>query len=113
MLKKENKLKKDKEFDNVFKNGRSCFHKNLGVKFVGNGLKLSRFGILVSNKISKKAVERNRIKRRIRAIIRLEIDKIKEGCDVVVIALPPILDSAYEEIGAAIKHSFKKLGLYR
>jgi ribonuclease P protein component len=113
MLKKENKLKKDKEFDNVFKKGRPCFNKNLGIKAVANGLKLSRFGILVSNKISKKAVERNQIKRRIRAIISPEINKLKKGYDIVVITLPPILGNTYQEMEAAIKNGFKKLGLYR
>jgi len=113
MLKKENQLKKDKEFDQVFKNGRSSFSKILGIKAVANRLEMSRFGILVSNKISQKAVERNQIKRRIREAIRLQVLKIKPGFDVVVITLPPILGSGYKEIEKAIGYNFKKLGLYK
>jgi len=113
MLKKENQLKKDKEFDNVFKGGRSVFGRILGIKAVANGLKISRFGILVSNKISKKAVERNKIKRQIREVIRLQVSGIKPGFDVVFITLPPILGSSYQEIEEAINHNFKKLGLCR
>jgi len=113
MLKKENQLKKDKEFDKVFKNGRSSFSKILGIKAVANRLEMSRFGILVSNKISQKAVERNQIKRRIREAIRLQVLKIKPGFDVVVITLPPILGSGYKEIEKAIGYNFKKLGLYK
>ncbi|MFA4833808.1 MAG: ribonuclease P protein component [Patescibacteria group bacterium] len=113
MPKEEKQLKKDKEFDKVFKSGRSSFSKILGVKAVANGLTASRFGILVSNKISKKAVERNKIKRRIREVIRLETSEIKPGFDVVIITLPPILGESYQEIEEAIGSNFKKLGLYR
>ena len=112
MLKKENQLKKDKEFDNVFKNGRSGFCKILGVKAAVNRLETSRFGILVSNKISKKAVERNKIKRQIREVIRLQVFLIKPGFDVVIITLPPILGSSYKALEEAIGCNFKKLGLY-
>ena len=113
MPKKENQLKKDKEFDNVFKNGRSSFSRILGIKAVANGLEISRFGVLVSNKISKKAVERNKIKRQIREVIRSRVSGIKPGFDVVIITLPPILGSSYEEIEKVTGHNFKKLGLYR
>lgn len=111
-MKKENQLKKDKEFDKVFKNGRSSFSKILGIKAAINGSGTSRFGILVSNKISKKAVERNRIKRQIREVIRLELKKIKPGFDVVIITLPAVFGQSYREIEVAINHNFKKLGLY-
>ncbi|MDD5031939.1 MAG: ribonuclease P protein component [Patescibacteria group bacterium] len=113
MLEKEGQLKKDKEFDKVFKKGRSVFSKILGVKAATNELALSRFGILVSNKISKKAIERNQIKRRIREIIRLQTPGIKPGFDVVIITLPLILGKNYQEIEAAISYNFKKLGLYK
>ena len=113
MLKKENQLKKDKEFDKVFKNGRSSFSKILGIKAVANRLEMSRFGILVSNKISQKAVERNKIKRQIREVIRLQVPGIKPGFDVVIFTLSPILGSTYQEIEKSITYSFKKLGLYK
>ncbi|MDD5291214.1 MAG: ribonuclease P protein component [Patescibacteria group bacterium] len=113
MMKKENQLKKDKEFDWVFKNGRSGFGKFLGIKAAANGLGASRFGILVSNKISKNAVERNKIKRQIREMVRLQIPIIKPGFDVVIITLPLILGKSYLEVEKEIGRNFKKLGLYR
>lgn len=113
MFKKVNQLKKDKEFDNVFKHGRSSFNKILGAKAVSNELGNSRFGILVSNKISKKAVARNKIKRRIREIIRLQLAELKPGFDIVIITLPSVLGRSYQEIEEAIHYNFKKLGLYR
>ena len=111
MLNKINRLTKDKDFDNVFKNGKSSYDKLIGAKAIQNQLGDSRFGILVSAKVSKKAVERNKIKRQIREIIRLQQDKTKPGYDVVIITLPAILGKNYQEIEQSVNRHFRKLGL--
>jgi len=113
MLKKQNQLTKDKEFDNVFKNGQSSYDKIIGVKVMANDLDNSRFGILVSTKISKKAVERNKLKRQIREIIRLDLDIIKPGYNLIIITLGPILGKTHQEIEKSIRGHFKKLKLYK
>ena len=113
MLKKQNQLTKDKEFDNVFKNGKSSYDKALGVKVMANKLNDSRFGILVSTKISKKAVERNRLKRQIREVIRLSLNEIKPGYDFIIITLPSVLGKTSQEITKSIHNHFKKLKLYK
>lgn len=113
MLAKINRLTKDKDFNNVFNNGRSSYNKIIGVKAVANERESSRLGILVGSKVSKKAVERNKIKRQIRGIIRLQINKIKSGYDVVIITFPSILGKDYQEIDKSMNKHFKKLGLYK
>jgi len=113
MLKKANQLRLDKEFDQVFKRGRSSYVKILGVKAFLTKEEESRFGILVSNKISKKAVQRNKIKRQIREILRLKLAKIKSGYDIVVVTLPAILGKDYEEIEAAIDATLDKLRIFK
>lgn len=113
MLKKINRLTKNKEFDYTFKKGRSSYDKTVGIKAVENDLKINRFGILISVKVSKKAVIRNKIKRQIREVIRLEMDKLKSGYDCVIITLPGIISKEYGEIEQSIKGHFKKLGMYR
>ncbi|MBU4073751.1 ribonuclease P protein component, partial [Patescibacteria group bacterium] len=50
MFAKINRLTKDKDFDNVFQNGKSSYDKIIGVKAAANQQKNSRFGILVSAK---------------------------------------------------------------
>jgi len=111
MLKKENRLIKKKDFDQVFEKGKSSFNKLLGIKAVDNKFSFSRFGIIVSTKISKKAVERNKIKRRIRDVIQKDLENIEIGKDVVIITLPEIKNKEYEEIDRAIKSGLKKLKL--
>jgi ribonuclease P protein component len=113
MLKKGNQLRLDKDFDQVFKKGRSSYVEILGIRVFLTKAKRNRFGILVSNKVSKKAVERNKIKRRIREIFRLKLDKIKPGYDIVVITLPQILGKDYQRIESAINISLKKLKILR
>jgi len=112
MLPKINRLTKDKDFDNVFKNGKSSYDKLIGVKAIKNQLENSRFGILVSTKVSKKAVERNKIKRQIREIVRLQLDAIKPCYDVVIVTLPAILGKSYQEIKRSVSGHFRRMGLY-
>lgn len=107
------KLTKDKEFDAVFKKGKSFYTKLLGVKAVANNLNESRFGILINNKVSKKAVIRNKIRRRIRETVRSQADQIETGADFVFVCLPEIASKNYQEIKESINFCLKKLRLYK
>jgi len=98
MLPKENRLKKDKEFEAVFKGGRTLKGKSVFLRYLINGTDKTKVGFVVSKKISKLAVERNKIKRRMREIIRLKKKDIKEGLSVVIVSLPPIKGMGYKEI---------------
>ena len=110
MLERKNRIRLNKEFDRAFKAGQSFYGKVFGFKVADNGLDISRFGLMVGLKVSKKAVVRNRL---IRAIISKELPKIKEGKDVVIIVFNLILDKNFEEIETGIKMAFKKLNLYK
>lgn len=112
MLKTANRLTKKKDFDRVFKQGASSYNEVVGCKQVDNNTKNSRFGIIVSLKVSKKAVERNKIKRRIREIIKSELDKIQDGKDFVIVVLPKITEKNFGEIKKSIVKNFEKLGVY-
>lgn len=65
-----------------------------------NGLPHSRFGFAVSSRIGG-AVERNRIKRQLREIMRLRITQVKPGWDVLVIARGPIRTAGYWKMNDA------------
>jgi len=51
----------------------------------------SRFGFIISTKISKKAVVRNRIKRTMSEVIRKSLSEIKNGYDVLFLIKPSIV----------------------
>jgi ribonuclease P protein component len=110
MLPRLNRLTKNKEFENVFKKGRSSYDKILGIKAAPNNLGTVRFGILISAKISKKAVERNKVRRRIREVLKKNLEKL-DSCDMVIITLKGIIKNTYAEIEQSIVFQLKRLRL--
>ena len=58
----------------------------------------TRIGISISQKVSKKAVVRNRIKRQIRAILRQLLPRISPGWQLVVVVQPGAQACEYAEI---------------
>jgi len=100
MLPKPHRLLREKDFQKIWGRGRSFYAKSLGFRLLKNNLDISRFGIVIGNKISKKATARNKIKRQLREIIRLKLNQIAPGYDLILIALPSILGKTYRELEA-------------
>jgi len=98
MLTVKNRLTKERDFKKINRSGRSFFSSCFRLKYLTNNLGLNRFAIVVSTKISKKATERNRLKRQIREIIRLNQNKIKISHDVVVAAQTQALGKNYQDL---------------
>lgn len=117
MLVKKYRLVKDKDFEMVFKRGKSFFSKIIILRTAKNNLDVSRFGIIVSTKTAKKATQRNKIKRWIREAIRLDLSKLKTGFDCVLIARPTILTTKpkvdYQEIKKTLGYLFKRSRLFK
>ena len=109
MLAKENRLKRKKDFEKLFKEGKSFREKFLVLKINKNNLNSNRFGFIVSKKVSKKAPVRNKIKRRLREIVRKEIDNYQKGFDVAIIALPGTVLKDFKEIDQALTSALKKI----
>ena len=71
------------EFDAVYRNGRRRSSRQFTVFFAPNRLSESRFGMSVGRALGG-AVVRNRIRRRIREILRLHLMEIPSGWDIIV-----------------------------
>lgn len=97
MLPKANRLKRKKDFEEIFKKGKGLKEDFLFLKIKGSKLKESRFGFIVSLKVSKKAVVRNKVKRRLREAVKKELLKIKPGIDGVFIAQKGIEKKSFLE----------------
>ncbi len=111
MLPSVNSIKKEQDFRAVFRKAKS-FRNNLFVfKTAKNGLDESRFGFVVSQKVSKKATTRNKIKRRLSEAIWAEMKTIKKGADSVLIALPGIEKKDFLEIKQTVEDALSKAGL--
>jgi len=109
MLKKKYRLNKNKEFNQLFKRGSSAYGLGLGLKIMPNGLDCGRIAFLVSKKVSKRAVVRNLLKRRLREIIRTDwLDKLK-GHDVVIICLPKSAELLFVDLKKELTTLFKRV----
>jgi len=109
VLPKKHRLKKKKEFERVFKKGKSAKKDFLFIKFIKNSLDTTRFGFIVSRKISKKAVVRNKVKRRLREATREMLPEIKPGYDIVVVAQRGIEKLNFFQIKDNLKELLKKI----
>jgi len=86
MLPKENRLKRDKDFTALFsRKTKGIFGTYIGAKLKKNDLAVFRAAVVVGTKISKKAVVRNRLRRQVREVLRLNLAKLKPGYDLVLI----------------------------
>lgn len=95
----------------LFAKGRSVFGSLVGMKIRSNGLPVSRFAIVVGVKTAKSAVGRNRIKRRVRAIVHAYISQMKGGFDVCLLPRKEALTAKSPELEAQLLASFKKARL--
>ncbi len=113
MLSKKHRIKKKKEFENVFKKGKSFAESFLIIKVISNEFSFSRFAFISPSKIFKKAVERNKIKRLIRRVVESNNVFIKEGFDIILIARKEIIKKEYKEIESGTLNLFKKADIIK
>ena len=102
-MKYSESLKKNKDFQNVYKHGISYANKYLVMYVLDNKTSQNRLGISVSKKVGNSIV-RHRLTRLIRESYRLQEDRFKCGFDIVVIARIGAKGKSYKEIDSAMLH---------
>jgi ribonuclease P protein component len=107
MLPKKYKLKKDKDFKRIFRKGKEYQGNFLKIKLLKNDLQVNRFAIVIGVKISKKAVQRNLIKRRIEETIHANLNNFQNGWDMIILPQREILDKNYQEIKESLMELLK------
>jgi ribonuclease P protein component len=101
-------LKRPADFACVHQQGRYMAGRLVGVKSAPNHLAYARWAIITSKKLGK-AVIRNKVKRRLREILR-EI-MLKPGQDIIVIARTGATAADYKELRETTSQLLKKSGL--
>lgn len=109
-------LKKNSHFQRVYKKGQSKASKYLVVYWLDNkdNSSANRYGITVSKKIGN-AVVRNKVKRRIKEILRKWDDNnyIKLNLDIVIIARKPVVNLNYHQIKSDLKSLLYRCSLIK
>jgi ribonuclease P protein component len=117
MLAKNQRITKQKEFDRFFglnfkkRSGRSAAGVFLIVKILKTDVSGCRFGFIVPNTVDKRSTVRNRIKRQMREIVRLKMNELRPGNDVLIIAKPGVKNKSYQEIKLEMLKLFKLVQL--
>ncbi len=109
-MKQQYRLQKNERFQEIRRQGQTQTNELLVLCSLPNGLTNSRFGFSVNTRIGG-AVIRNRIKRRLREAVRLQIDLIQPGWDIVFIAKRPILKAEYAQMAAACARLLRRAHL--
>ena len=105
-------LKKNEDFRDVYKAGRSCADKLLVLYVKENGLNVNRLGISVSKKVGNSVV-RHRLKRLIKEAYRIHEEEFHIGFDMVFIARTNAKDCTYQMIESTICRLMKKHGVLK
>ncbi|MCD6518565.1 MAG: ribonuclease P protein component [Anaerolineae bacterium] len=111
MLRKKYRLTRTKDFQRTVREGQ-CYSNQMAVLCKHpNGLPHSRFGFSVSRRLGK-AVVRNRIKRLLREVIRLHLDLVAPGWDIVIIARKSIVGANYWTVEQAVTELLSRAQLF-
>ena len=106
VLPKTHRLKRREDFNAVYQNGRRFRSSHFTLLVLVNSPNRdvasskplpSRFGISISQKVSKRAVVRNRIKRQIRAILREFLPYLQAERRLVISVRPNAVGCEYQE----------------
>ena len=99
-------LKKNNDFQNVYKNGKSYANKYLVMYVLENNTEKNRLGISISKKVGNSVV-RHRFARLVRESYRLHENIFNSGLDIVVVARKSVSDVGFIEIESALLHLAK------
>ncbi len=107
-------LKKRADFLLLGKEGKKWVSHGMIIQMRPNGLDEIRVGYTVSKRVNKSAVVRNRIKRRLRAVIAEIMPEYARGsCDYVLIGRKDTATRSYELLRKDLKWCLRKTGYVR
>ena len=105
-------LKGNRSFRRLYAKGKSLASGTVVLYARRNGSRANRLGLTVGTKVGK-AVVRNRVRRRLREIVRLNDASLKQGWDIVVVARGRCVGAPYRRIEASFLDACGRLGLLK
>ena len=111
MLPKANRLVKKADFQLLAQKGKPFYSPLFTLKVFKSAREASQFGIVISAKVSKKAVVRNKIKRRMTEIIKKMPASLAKNKKVMILVKPVAATKDYPVIKEELERLFNKAGL--
>ena len=113
-MEKQFSLRKNVDFERVYKKSKHYYNRDFTVFIKNNGVNRPRFGFSISKKIGK-ANQRNKLKRRLRAIVYENYRNIN-NVDIIIIPKKHTTEFDYQRLksslGHALNQAFRKKKIY-
>ena len=111
MLNSVNRLRKNKEFNYIYKKGKYINSSNFSIHYVDTYLKHSKIGISVGKKVGN-SVMRSRAKRVMSEVVRLNLDNmaLKNYC---IVLKEGFVDTSYQQINEEFITALKRAKLFK
>ncbi len=106
------RLRKREDFNVVYRYGRSFANSQFVVYWRKRAKGTFRMGVSASSKLGG-AVVRNRLRRIVKEIVRLNAAKLHEDIDLILIVRKPALSLPYKQMESSILHVLRKAGLLK
>ena len=107
MLEKQYRLKKNKEFNYIYKKGSVSFSKVLTLHFAKTKISPFRVGFSISSKVGNSVI-RHKVKRRLTHLFKEFLDKVNPNFNYVFVARQGIENLSHEELFNEMKKILKK-----
>ncbi len=107
-MQKKNRILKNEDFIRIIKKGKIVKSENASFFYLKNSFNYPRVGITVSKKVSKLAIIRNKVKRRIRFIMMTKLN-MELPIDLVIIAKNNIKNITYKNLSCEIEKSLRRI----
>lgn len=108
-LSRERRLRRRKDFEALRERADSRAHPLLVMRALPNTLPRSRFGFIISKKVSRLAVARNKIRRRLKEAVRTVA--FQPGWDVLIIARKETPNTDYATLRSTVGSLARRLRL--
>lgn len=107
------RLTATRDFTRIYRRGAQANSPNLRLAYLPANQNTSRFGFVVANKLARTLVERNRIKRRLRAETQRLLPHLKPGFQAVIAVRGMLGELSSREISRELEGLFKKTRLWQ
>ena len=111
MLKRINRLKKRYQFNYVYKSGEHFSGEHMVLYVASSKTKNIKVGLAVTKKVGH-AIVRNKVRRRLREIIKKQVPNLKQNNNIIVVARDNITEASFEKLSNEFLKLIKKANLF-